>query len=450
MKRDRSIEGKIAPEGGDSKRDGGAFSAPMNFPGLLGVYLAVNAISDAYILVDGPDCTLYKAHFIHGRHDWNSTLLRMDGRHRVAFTNICSRGVVKEHDAVILDGLRRLGGIEDCGLILVSALPMCSITGVDYGRVIRTLGAELTKPAADIPPDSLSGDWLDGYAHALSALARGLRLESGRMREGRVAVVGHLMDRNESDHRANLAELRAMLGALDLETVSIWLEGDRAERLRAVEEADMVISLPYARAAARRITEATGAKLVETVLPFGLPGTIRFLREVGAAAGKSAEAEAFIETELSRVIPRLKWIVPHLFVNKRAAFIGDPHLLDGFLDIAEDLGMEMEGAIVRGRLAHGGGAAEGGCSRAGIVHEPPVFSKAARGILQAPVDLLVSSWFEREERNPAARAVMEFGFPSYRHHALYDRPFLGFNGMLAFVERMADQMSRPPRNGRER
>lgn len=429
--------------------DPGAFSTPMNFPGLLGVYLAVNAISDAYILVDGPDCTLYKAHFIHGRHDWNSTLLRLDGRHRVAFTNVCSRGVVKEHDAVILEGLRRLAKIEDCGLILATALPMCSITGVDYGRVIRSLEAGFPKPAVDIPPDSLGGDWLDGYALALGALAKGLRLTAGRTRPGCAAVVGHLMDRNEADHRANLAQLRELLGALSLDLASVWLDGESASRLRAVEEAELVISLPYGRAAARRIAEATGAALVETVLPFGLPRTIRFMREVGAAAGKAPEAEAWIQRELSRVIPRLKWIVPHLFVNKKTAFIGDPHLLDGFLDIAEELGMEVEGAIVRGRAAHGGGAGEGGRTRPGIVHEPPVFSEPARRLLRAPVDLLVSSWFEREERRPAARAVMEFGFPSYRHHALYERPFLGFGGFLAFVERMADQLSRPDRTGGE-
>ena len=339
--------------------DPGSLSTPMNFPGLLGVYLAVNAIADAYILVDGPDCTLYKAHFIHGRHDWNSTLLRLDGRHRVAFTNVCSKGVVKEHDAVILEGLRRLGKIEDCGLILATALPMCSITGVDYGRVLRALEPGFPKPAVDIPPDSLSGDWLDGYAHALGALAKGLGLSSERKRPNCAAVVGHLMDRNESDHRANLVQLREMLGALGLDLVSVWLDGESSSRLRAVEEAELVISLPYGRAAARRIAEATGAKLAETVLPFGLPRTIRFMREVGAAAGKAQEAEDWVQRELSRVVPRLKCIIPHLFVNKTAAFIGDPHLLDGFLTSPRSWAWRWRGHRA-GPRGHGGGVGRAG------------------------------------------------------------------------------------------
>lgn len=219
---------------------------PMNLPSLLGVYLAVNALPDAYILVDGPDCALYKSHFIHGRHDLNSTLLRISGRHRVAFTNVCARGVVKEHDEIIRRQILTLDGLAESGLTLVTALPMCSITGVDYGRVIRSLGGRLGKPAVDIPPDSLTGDWLDGYAQTLSALVRGLGFTRGRRRKGSAAVIGYLMDRNEADHLGNLAELRRMLAALSLRMDCVWLGGQKALDLRRAQEAEFIISLPTA------------------------------------------------------------------------------------------------------------------------------------------------------------------------------------------------------------
>ncbi len=418
---------------------GQKFSTPMNYPTLLGVYLAVNALKDAYVLVDGPDCAFYKAHFIHGRHDLNSTLLRINGRHRVAFTNVCSRGVVKEHDDIIGREIQRMDGLEESGLVLVTALPMCSITGVDYGRVIRLRAKSLTKPAIDIPPESLVGDWLDGYDQTLNALAKGITLDPGRRRPGAVAVVGHLMDRNESDHLANVAELNRMLSALSLETVSVWLSGQDSSELSRVEEASVIVSLPYGRAAARRLAQRTGARLVETELPFGLPKTARFVRDVGAAAGKEREAEAFIDAELSRAVPRLKWIIPQYFLNRSTGFMGDPYLLGGFRDIADDLGMKIEGAIVRGRSAHG--SALGGAK---VMYEPPSMSDEVRAFMERPLDLFVSTWCEHEW--PMLKSpTMEFGFPSYRHHALSDRPFLGFNGFLAFAERMADELSRPRR-----
>jgi nitrogenase molybdenum-iron protein alpha/beta subunit len=416
---------------------GQQFSTPMNYPTLMGVYLAVNALKDAYVLVDGPDCAFYKAHFIHGRHDLNSTLLRIGGRHRVAFTNVCSRGVVKEHDDIIGRELQMLDGLAESGLVLVTALPMCSITGVDYGRTIRLRAKSLTKPAIDIPPESLVGDWLDGYEQTLNALAKGLALTGGKRRPGTVAVVGYLMDRNESDHHANLAEIRRMLRGLSLETASVWLSGQDCSELARAEEAEVIVSLPYGRAAARRLAQRTGARLVETELPFGLPKTQRFLRDVASAAGKESEAEAFIDSELSRAVPRLKWIIPQYFLHRRAGFMGDPHLLGGFRDIADDLGLRLEGAIVRGRAAHGPAGP-------GVLHEPPAMSDEVRKFMDLPLDLFVTTWCEHEWPRLKFPA-MEFGFPSYRHHALSDRPFLGFNGFLAFVERMADELTRPRR-----
>jgi nitrogenase molybdenum-iron protein alpha/beta subunit len=37
-------------------------------------------------------------------------------------------------------------------------------------------------------------------------------------------------------------------------------------------------------------------------------------------------------------------------------------------------------------------------------------------------------------------AILEFGFPSSFRHALYDRPFLGFSGALAFIDDMANAL----------
>ena len=405
---------------------------PFNFPSMLGVYLAVNAISDVYVLVDGPDCALYKAHFIHGRHDLESTLLRIDGRHRVCFTNVCSRAVVKQHDEILADAVLRLDALPDCAAVLLTALPMCSITGVDYGRVTSSLTSGLKGAAFDVPPGSLTGDWLDGYAATLAALAKAVDLPSGKTRPGAVAVVGHLMDRNEADRRADVRELERLVAGLGLECVSVWLSGRPYAELGRAAEAEIVVSLPYARGAARAVAKRVGARLVEAPLPFGLTMTAAFVRSLGAAAGRSSRAEDFISRELARVLPRFRWIFPHLFLGRRVAFAGDPHLLAGFLDVAADAGLKVTSAVLTARRAHGGEV-----DGLRVEHEPPV-GDALFQRLCGDADLLVSCHCDFARR---FTPVMEMGFPSYRHHAFFERPTLGFEGFSGFVDRLAGALS---------
>jgi len=40
----------------------------------------------------------------------------------------------------------------------------------------------------------------------------------------------------------------------------------------------------------------------------------------------------------------------------------------------------------------------------------------------------------------ADAAAVEFGFPSVYTHALFDRPFLGFPGFMAFVDTLANAL----------
>lgn len=406
---------------------------PLNFPGLLGVYLAANAVPDVRVLVDGPDCSLDKAHVIHGAHDWESTLLSVDGPHRVAFTDARARGGAPRTEAALAEAVLRLDALPGTSAVILTALPFCALTGTDYERVARELSPRLKGAVAAVAPESLRGDWLDGWARMLAALAAAAAPRAGRRRKRTAAVVGHLMDRNEADRRADAAELERLLRGAGLEPVSVWLSGRPLSDLRRVEEAEVVVSLPHGREAARLLAARTGAKLAEAPLPFGLAATRAFVRSAAAAAGLTARGEKFIDAELRRVLPRARWAFPRLFVGKRVSFAGDPHLLPGLLDIAGDAGFEVAAAVLTARRAHGGGA--GG---APVLHEPREDDAEARRLMNEGVDLRLSCALPALD-GPAP--VMELGFPSDGHHALFERPSLGFDGFAGFIDRMAGALS---------
>lgn len=413
----------------------------LNASYLLGVYLGVNAVPDAYLLVDGPDCALYKAEFIYGQHDLGSSLLDCEGRHRIAYTSTYYTNIAADREPAILRMLASLRQVEDCGVVLLCPLPLCAVAGTDYGRLIGKAGAS-GPPVLEVPSKSLSGDWLDGYGETLKVLARGMDLSGAGPRPGNVAIVGHLMDRTEPDQLGNLAELRRLLEGLGLNLVSVWLGNESYGRLSEVKNAGAILSLPYGREAARILAGRLGARLLELEIPFGLGPTRRWIRKIAGALGLEERAEGLIREEMRTVVRRLEWVVSEVFLGKRAVFCGDPYLFEGFAELASDLGCELAGAAILGREGH---------ARRMLQRLAPRVSKPliepSRSEWEAfwerrtldPVDLVIQNSLMAAPERPGS-AVLEFGFPSYRHHALTENPFLGFKGCLSFVERMLNAL----------
>ena len=240
------LAGKLEAQAGEED-----FSMRVAFPYLLGVYLGVNAIRDAFLVVEGPDCSYMKAQYVQGNHDWLSTLTSVSGYHRIANTALHPSMMTDSREAPLREMLGRVAVRPATGGTLLTTMPMATITGADYDRLCRDVARETGKDVVHVPGLSMSGDWLDGYDRTLRSLARGIDLSGGTPGPRRVAIVGYLWDRNEADHTANLRVLREMCEAVDLELTGVWLSGGSFSDLRSVRDAGTILSLTYCRAAAR-------------------------------------------------------------------------------------------------------------------------------------------------------------------------------------------------------
>lgn len=423
--------------------DAGAedFSMRVTYPYLLGVYLGVNALRDAFLVVEGPDCSYMKAQYIQGNHDWLSTLTSVSGFHRIANTALHPSMMTASREEPLREMLRRVAARQATGGTLLTTMPMAAITGADYDRLCREVAGETRSDVVHVPGRSLSGDWLDGYERTLLALARQLDLPRGRPRARRVAVVGYLHDRNEDDHAANLRVLHEMCEALGLELTGVWLSGGRFRELRAVADAATILALPYGRAAARQLARRTGAAVVDLPLPFGLRASEQWMQVLGDRFGAAERARAYVERQLAGIAPRLEWLVPFLFQNRAVGYVGDPHLLPGFREIVELLGARLRFAVLTNRPAHAA-AAQPALDGVASLAWPKLKAYVrflCRQLLDGELHLLVANNYGMSVPLPDA-AVVEFGFPSVYAHALYDRPFLGFPGFLAFVDTLANAL----------
>jgi hypothetical protein len=260
-------------------------------PYMLGVYLAVNAVADAYLVVDGPDCALLKGEFIYGNHDLFSTLYDASGDHRLINTHSYPTNAACSREGAVEAELERALSSRRSSVVLLSDVPFCTTTGTDYDRLARLKAKGSAKPVLHLSAPSLASDWLEGYEAALAALARSVDLSGARPAANGVAIVGYLLDRNERDHAANLAELRRLLGVVGLDVVSIWLDGSSYADLSRIKNARTILSLPYGREAARILARRLRAKLVELDLPFGAGATEEWLRAAAAFRGLDASAE---------------------------------------------------------------------------------------------------------------------------------------------------------------
>ena len=415
------------------------FTQRVTFTYMIGVYLAVNAISDLFLLVEGPDCSYMKTQYVQGNHDWLSTLTSVSGMHRVANTALHPVHMSGSREEGVQDALLRIANNPAVPAVALTSMPMAFITGADYERLTRFVRDETGKTAIHIAGKSLSGDWLDGYAETLLSLANQLDLAEGRRDDRKVGIVGYLYDRNEEDHVGNLRELRGIFEGLGLELVSVWLSGSSFEELAAIRHAGTIVSLPYGRKAAKKLARRTGARLVELPLPFGLGASEDFVRKLGELSGRNREAETYIDQQLSRVIPKLEWLVPFLFQNRNVAFVGEPHVVPGLAEMVSMLGAELVYAVVTNRAMHARGLDKAIPDTDLLVYPKmkEMMRFVTRQTLEREVHLVVAN---NVGITGAQGAILEFGFPSAFRHALYDRPFLGFGGALAFIDSMANAL----------
>lgn len=413
-------------------------------PYSIGVVLAVNALRDAYLLLDAPECALWRPGFVHGSHDLTSTLWDPSGVHRVQVSGTSTEKLATGDFTGLGQRLTRLAQVPGCGAVLAVGFPMATISGVPYETIWKNLSPRPAVPLVVVRGGATSHDWLDGYAQTLAALARDLPLAAMPRRDDAVAVVGYLYDRGERDHVANLAELHRMLAGCGLDLVSVWPSGGRVADLARVATAGTILSLPYGREAASRLAERTGARLVELDLPLGLEGSAAWLARVGAAIGREADARRFAEHELRRLVPRLERVVADVFAGATFAFAGDPVLVRPLALLLGELGSRLALAIGFAAGHHRATLGPFDDLPFPVVLEPSEGSSrriVSETLADVPVDGLIGADLPAWSELPTGGRPVELGYPSYRSHALHDRPYFGFEGTLCLVSRLAEELA---------
>ncbi|MDD4530871.1 MAG: nitrogenase component 1 [Candidatus Gracilibacteria bacterium] len=401
------------------------YSHKFNLTYLTGIILGTNAIKDAAVIIDGPNCSFFKADLIFNNHDIFSDLKDAKEGNKIFFTGVNIHSIVHGHEDFLRQKINEAFCVPKTKIAFLTAMPMVNLLGFQYESLIED------KSKVAFIKGHIGKDWIDGYESVLISLANLIDYKDKKVKKETVGIVGHLFDRNEGDCQGNVKELKRILKGIGLDITTIWLNGEDFNDLGKIKNSEYIISFPYGRKAAKIIQEKTGAKLLELDLPFSLESTIEFIRKIALATGKIHEGEKFIKQESKIVTDKLKPLIRRFLLDKNIIYGGEIQYIPGIINFCDLLGMNLK--KIRGMCNED----KKNLLDKKLIKDYKIVLNSIYKIEEKDIDLLIrNSIFPV----PNKEKYIELGFPSIRTHYLNNRPILGFNGVLNFVESLINMI----------
>lgn len=413
---------------------------------LLWVLLWVNAIQDAYLWIDSPDCFFFKTDFIHWNHDINSTLRKADWFHRVLATITDVKNIVWNRMDFFKETIERLLSFEENKITFFTTMPMAQLVWYDYEWLVNAVKSKYNKSTYFINSRSMSWCWLDWYSDLLNSLAKNIPLNWKKIKKNTVWIVWNLFDRNEWDCIWNIDQLKNIFEQFWLKVESIWLDWWKYCDIEKIKNAWTIVSLPYWRKAWKNLAKRLWVPLLELDIPFWITNCINFVEQIAKFFNKENDLEKILYFLMKKDtnISIIKWTIKHTFWNKKILFCADPYLIPWIIDICETLWIEINQIFIHWYKEF----LKNNLNKNYEKYEQIIYWINDIQAQTDWVDLMISntqtSWFihfKKADKNPELLKFMEFWFPSYNYHCYTKNPYIWFIWTLNFINRMANQLN---------
>lgn len=424
---------------------------------LTGAAMAIHAITDAYLLKHtGVGCK-HKTVTQFGTHDLGRGVAAHEG-----WTEVGDASVIRGSAERIGPYARSAYDRHKPSFMAVASVTFLDLTGDDNADLCAALDQELDCHVVYLKVPGYEGDLYSGYLTTTIEVCKRFDWSVTPDRPTDVAMVGYLWDRYEGDHQGNLGQLKSLLAGLGLGLGPVLLSGVSYGDLSEAPRCGLLLQLPYAAPKAKALKRVTKREAVAVDLPIGLRGTSAFVRAVGAAAGvPSAQVERFAQRSEAGVRDKLGSFADRLRGRSVAVFADLPMLV-GTMGVLEELGIHVVVAGIRGHTLGGRSGLLAALSRTGaslpdgceVLENPSLHAVRASvrsrlgvldGVLGSATDLNTISTIPASELlAPLAGEAMaseglfrlEIGFPAKEHHCAYAMPFMGYAGVLMWVQRL--------------
>ncbi len=236
---------------------------------------------------------------------------------------------------------------------LVSSCPS-GIIGDDVEAAARAVSA--SRPGGRVivmlEDGNAAGDHMQGVIDACMALAAALIDPSVDPEDGMVNVVG--IKPIATNNEKNMSYAASLLEGLGMSINCRFIGGTDVAAIEGFHRAGHSILANTDRFAlmlSRYLRKEHGADVLRSPLAPGLKGTVEWLRELAAAAGREGAAEETAERlrqEYEAALPPLRQELE----GKKACIISMHKDIDWLIDTIDDLGIELLSAAVVDRSDH--------------------------------------------------------------------------------------------------
>lgn len=429
----------------------------MDHGQLTGVSIAVHAIPDAFLLMHSGVGCKHKATTQLSTHDWAQGAVS-----REAWTEVGDAALIEGSAGRIGPYVRTWQARMNPALMVIVSVTFLDLTGDDYSDVVRQLNAELPCEVVYVRAPGFEGDLWQGYLSTVLEVVKRIDWSIPQDRPDEVTLLGYLWDRYEGDHTGNLQHLKAILQSVGLNLGATLLSGVGLAGLGESARAGIVASLPYAAPKAKHLAKASKRTLVPVDLPIGLRGTAAFLRAITQGRPQAARAELFIAKQEQSFRERAGQLIDRLR-GQRVAIFADLPLAVGLASLLDEFGMIPQVIGLRGHSLGGAAAFRDGLARIGarlpdvceVLEHPSLGlvrdSVASRlrkrsldGVIGSATDLNAISTipaseilrpYAGEQMFPMGPFRIEMGFPCREHHCAYPMPYMGYAGLMLWVQR---------------
>jgi nitrogenase molybdenum-iron protein alpha/beta subunit len=424
---------------------------------MTGVGLAVHAVPDAFILMQtGVGCK-YK---VGVQISWQDHI-RHPNRHE-AWTQICEMSLIRGSSARVGPFARSRWESKKPGIMVLVSAYFVELTGEDLPSVAQEVAETLPCPFFLVKTATNKfGGLFEGYAETMRGMLAQQDFTQPHTNAREACIIGSFFTRYEQDSLADVTQLQRLCKVSSLAAGPIFFSGRPWSELSEAWRSEVVIQMPYARPAAKRLKRLLKNRtVVETGLPMGIAGTTAWVRKVTAATGANVQlSEAWIARESAKARAALEVVRESCSMMPIAIFADTP-LAIGLVSLSLEMGLKpclvgLRDWSLGGREAFEQGLAELGFEMPAdmeIIERPSLYwistecmARITRGELHVVIGSTIELRVLKEcyaESAPRFRAVpIETGFPSAHSHVVTPRPTLGFAGAVAWAQRVLDATS---------